>query len=53
MAKDIHSNEGLVRLIEKGREAFRISENLEFYSEEDYRQAEKKYIKFCIIGHKC
>ena len=53
MAKDTHRNEGLVRLIEQGKEAFHITENIDFYSEKDYRQAEKKFIKLCIIGRKC
>lgn len=52
MSKEIHRNEGLVRLIEKSKEAFHISENVDFYSEKDYRQAEKKFIKLCIIGRK-
>ena len=46
-------NEGIRRLVEKGREAFRISENLDFYSEKDFRIAEKKFIKLCIIAQKC
>lgn len=46
-------NLGIKRLIEKGREAFRISENLHFYSEKDYKIAEKKFIKICIIGQRC
>jgi hypothetical protein len=46
-------NEGIRRLVEKGRTAFRISENVNFYSEKDYKAAEKKYIKLCVIGQKC
>jgi hypothetical protein len=53
MNKEIQRNEGLVRLIEKGKEAFHISENTDFYSKKDYRVAEKKYIKLCIIGREC
>ena len=49
----VKKNEGIQRLIEKGRKTFRQSENLNFYSEEDYKEAEKKYIKLCIIGQQC
>ena len=47
------TNEGIKRLVKKGREAFRISENLEFYSKNDYKAAEKKFIKLCIIEQRC
>ena len=49
----IRTNEGIRRLVEKGRKAFRISENLDFYSEKDYKAAEKKFIKYCIIEQRC
>ena len=44
---------GIRRLVEKGRETFRISENVNFYSEQDYKTAEKKFIKFCVIQQRC
>ncbi len=44
-----HTN-GLKRLVEKCRNEFRRPENTEFYSEEDYRKAEKKYVRFCLTG---
>lgn len=44
---------GIRRLVEKGRESFRIAENVNFYSEQDYKAAEKKYIKFCVIQQRC
>lgn len=49
----VRRNEGIRRLVEKGRAAFRITENLDFYSKKDYKVAEKKFIKLCIIGQKC
>lgn len=52
MDKEVHRNKGLVRLIEKGRQAFHIAENINFYSEQDYKRAEKKFIKFCVIGRR-
>ena len=47
------TNEGIRRLVEKGRKSFRITENLDFYSEKDYKAAEKKFIKYCIIEQRC
>jgi hypothetical protein len=47
------TNEGLRRLVEKGRKSFRIPENLDFYSEDDLRTAEKKFIKLCVIEQRC
>lgn len=44
---------GIKLLVERGREAFRIAENINFYSERDYKAAEKKFIKFCIIQQRC
>ena len=44
---------GLRRMIERGREMFRLPENTQYYSEEHYKQAEKKFIKFCIIEGRC
>jgi hypothetical protein len=37
---------GLKLVIDKCRRRFRIPENLYHYSEEDYREAERKYIKY-------
>ena len=39
---------GLECLLAHLRNTFRIPENLKYYSEEDFRVAEKKYIKHCI-----
>jgi hypothetical protein len=41
---------GLKRLIKELRSEFRRPENTEYYTEEDYRKAEKKYIKYCLVG---
>ena len=35
-------------LLMKYQKTFRIPENLNFYSEKDYRIAEKKFIKFAL-----
>ena len=41
---------GAKRIVEKCREEFRQKENLNHYSKEDIKQAERKYIKFCLSG---
>ena len=43
-------NPGMAQLIRKFREEFRCPENTEFYSESDYREAERKYIKHRLTG---
>ncbi len=50
MNKDTSGNKGLELLIRKYREKFRISENLDYYSDEDLKKAEKKFLKY-ILGH--
>ena len=42
------TSNGLECLMNNLRNAFRIPENLNHYSEKDFRVAEKKYIKHCI-----
>jgi hypothetical protein len=40
---------GIERLVRKAKSDFRIPENLNYYSEEDFRLAERKYLRLCII----
>lgn len=44
---------GLQRAIRNARKRFRIPENTEYYSKKNFKQAEKKYIKLCVIGGRC
>ena len=46
-------NNGLKALIKRYRRKFRVKENLNHYSEEDFQKAEKKYLKFCLTTGKC
>jgi hypothetical protein len=39
---------GVKLLVEKYRKVFRIPENTQFYSDCDYRKAEKKFLKYCL-----
>ncbi len=41
-------NTGIKRLVEHYRQYFRIPENLDHYSDEDYKSAEKKFVKFAL-----
>jgi hypothetical protein len=41
---------GINRLLQECRKRFRIPENLNYYSEKDFREAEKKFIRLCFIG---
>ena len=51
--RTVKRNEGIRRLVEKGWEAFNISENINYYSEEDFRAAQKKFIKLCVLQQRC
>jgi hypothetical protein len=44
---------GLKRVLQRARKVFRIPENTEYYSVEDYKLAEKKYIKYCVLEGRC
>ena len=39
---------GLKLLVEKYRKEFRVAENLNHYSEENYKIAERKFLKFAL-----
>ena len=41
---------GLEQLVEKCRAEFRCPENTDHYTHADYKDAERKYIKFCLNG---
>ncbi len=51
MDNSSHTNNGIKLLVQKYREQFRISENLDHYSEREYREAERKYVKLCLRGN--
>jgi hypothetical protein len=48
MASRRDTENGIKLLVQKCREQFRISENLEHYSDREYREAERKYVKLCL-----
>ena len=47
---NLDDNTGLRLLLKKYRKMFRTQENLDFYSEEDYKLAEKKFLKYALLG---
>lgn len=42
---------GIELLVEKCRKEFRRPENTDYYAEKDYKEAERKFIKFCLNGN--
>jgi hypothetical protein len=50
MARGKNGCKGLNRLVEKFRNEFKRPENTKFYSEKDYKAAERKYVKLCLQG---
>ena len=41
---------GLELLIRKYKKIFRIPENLDYYTKEDYKSAERKFVKWALAG---
>jgi hypothetical protein len=48
MADVYNPGEGMRRIVKNIRKQFRIPENLNHYTEADFQEAEKKYLKFCL-----
>ena len=48
MKRESKSKSGIQTLVEKYRAAFRIRENLDYYSNQDYRSAERKFLKYVL-----
>ncbi len=52
MNKKLQGGVGIQALLEKYKKIFRIPENLQYYSEKDYKIAERKFLKYALIGSK-
>ena len=48
MANTLDRTSGIKLLIQNLKKEFRVPENLEHYSEKDFQEAEKKFLKFCL-----
>jgi hypothetical protein len=46
----LNSEEGIKLLIRKYRKEFRRKENTDFYTDEDYKAAERKFVKYCLLN---
>ena len=45
------TDQGIRLLVKKYRNEFRRSENEDFYEENDFKETEKKFVKFCLTGN--
>lgn len=51
MQEDVNQqNTGIQMLVDMYKAIFRVPENLDHYSHEDFKTAEKKYLKFSLTG---
>lgn len=41
---------GIRLLVKRCRDEFRCPENTDYYAEEDYHEAERKFVKLCLLG---
>ena len=48
MKKELNVNTGIQLLLKKYRQIFRIPENLNHYSKEDLKVAERKFLKYSL-----
>jgi len=46
MSNTISNTPGIEMLVEKCRNEFRCPENTNYYTKDDYKEAERKFIKF-------
>ena len=51
MTTHLEKTSGLKSLINKYKKLFRTPENLNHYSDKDYKEAERKFLKFSLFGH--
>ena len=51
MANSSNTDRGIQLLIKKYRTKFRRPENIDYYTENDFKEAEKKFVKFCLTGN--
>lgn len=45
--------QGIDRIVDKYRQQFRVPENLDHYSDNDYHDAERQYLRFCLTNGSC
>ena len=50
MENSPNSDQGIRKLVEYCRSMFQHPENMEHYTEADYKEAERKFVKLCLRG---
>ena len=45
-----NTNKGIKLLVQKCRKEFRRTENTKFYADEDFKAAERKFVKLCLLN---
>ena len=50
MENNSKNHEGIKLLLQKCRNEFRRAENIDFYADEDYKEAKRKFVKFCLFN---
>ena len=45
---NLKEDTGILLLLKEYKKMFRIPENIDYYSEEDYKKAEKKFLKYAL-----
>ena len=48
MIRDCSKKDGLENLITLYRKAFQLPENINYYSEQDFKNAERQFVKFML-----
>ena len=51
MSNGHSATQGIELLLEKCRNEFRRPENTDYYAADDYKEAERKFVKYCLFGH--
>jgi hypothetical protein len=51
MSNDHSTTLGIELFLEKCRNEFRRPENTDYYEEDDYKEAERKFVKFRLSGN--
>jgi hypothetical protein len=51
MSNDRSTTLGIELFLEKCRNEFRRPENTDYYEEDDYKEAERKFVKFRLSGN--
>ena len=53
MYKEREIDKGLKLMVKQAKKKFCVPENVDHYSEDNYKKALKKYIKLCVLNGKC